>query len=145
MPQDPNLPATSVLFIDASKDQRTYWSNQLKRCSADYEFLEASDGESGLALCRSRRIDCVILELSLPEESGFAVLMKLVPFASRPHVAVIVFTELTHQGLWELAKRTGAYTCMAKKFTSGEDLDRAIQRAVAFVEQMPKEDRYRPI
>ena len=142
---DSDPPTTSVLLIDASKKQRTWWVEELKRCSADYEILEASDGESGMALCQSRRIDCVVLELSLPEESGFAVLMKLVPFASRPHVAVVVFTELTHQGLWELARRTGAYTCMAKKFTSGEDLDRAIQRAVSFVEQMPKEDRYRPV
>jgi DNA-binding NarL/FixJ family response regulator len=86
-----------------------------------------------------------VLELSLPEESGFEVLMTLVPCASRPHVAVVVLTELTHQGIWELAKRTGAYTCLSKKFTSGEDLDSAIQRAIAFVGQMPKEDRYRPV
>ncbi len=51
MNSDP--PITSVLFIDASKDQRTYWGDQLKRCSADYEIVEASDGESGLDIFRS--------------------------------------------------------------------------------------------
>jgi len=56
---------------------------------------------------------------------------------------VIILTLMTHRGLWELAKQNGAYVCLAKQFTSGDDLDRAIQRAVAFVGWMPKEDRYR--
>jgi CheY-like chemotaxis protein len=138
MPQGPHIPATSVLLIDGSKNQCTYWAEQLKSCSADYEILEASDSESGLALCRSRRIDCVVLELSLSEESGVEVLMKLVPIPSRPHVAVVVLTHMTHQSLLDLAKQNGAYTCLVKKFTSGEDLDKAIQRAVAFVGEMPR-------
>jgi DNA-binding NarL/FixJ family response regulator len=72
-------------------------------------------------------------------------LVELVPIARMPHVAVVVLTDMTHRGMWELARRNGAYACLVKKFTSGEDLDRAIQRAVAFVEQMPKEERHRPI
>jgi DNA-binding NarL/FixJ family response regulator len=87
----------------------------------------------------------VVLELSLPDQSGFELLINLVPIASRPHVAVIVLTLMTYRGLWDLAKQNGAYVCLAKKFTSGEDLDKAIQRAVAFVGELPKEDRYRPI
>ena len=146
MPQSPNIPpTTSVLLIDGSKKQRAYWAEQLKRCSSDYQIIEAADGQSGMDLYRSQRIDCVVLELSLPDQSGFEVLMNLVPVASRPHVAVIVLTLMTYRGLWELAKQNGAYVCLAKKFTSGEDLDKAIQRAVAFVGEMPKEDRYRPI
>jgi DNA-binding NarL/FixJ family response regulator len=136
--------ATSVLLIDGSQNQRVYWADQLKSCSPDYEIIEASDGPSGLDLYRSRRIDCVILELSLPDQSGFQTLVSLVPVASRPHVAVIVLTLMTNRGVWELAKQNGAYACLAKKFTTGDDLDKAIQRAVAFVGQMPKEDRYQP-
>ena len=145
MPQEPEIPATSVLLVDGSKDQREYWVDQLNRCSPHYEIFEASDGPSGLNIYRSRRIDCMVLELSLPEESGFQTLMELVPHASRPHVAVVVLTLMTHRGVWELARQNGAYVCLAKKFTSGDDLDKAIQHAVAFVGCMPKEDRYRPI
>ena len=145
MPQGPDIPAISVLFVDGSKNHRTYWADQLKHCSPDYQILEAETGQSGLDICRSRQIDCVVLELSLPDQSGFQTLVNLVPIASRPYVAVVVLTQITQRGVWEIARQNAAYTCLAKKFTSGEDLDKAIQRAVAFVGELPKEDRYRPI
>ena len=127
---------TSVLLIDRSHNQRAYWADQLKRCSPDYQILEAADGQSGLDLFRSRRIDCVVLELALPDQSGFETLVALVPIASRPQVAVIVLTQMTHRGISELAMQNGAYVCFVKRHTTGEDLDRAIQRAVALVGQI---------
>ena len=141
----PELPTASVLFIDGSKNQRATWADQLKRCSTEYEIVEADNGQSGLDICRSRRIDCVVLELGLPDQSGFQILGELVPVASRPNIAVIVLTQISHRAVWELAKESGAYACFHKHHTTGEDLDRAIQRAIAFVGQMPKEDRYQPL
>jgi response regulator RpfG family c-di-GMP phosphodiesterase len=138
MPQDPDIPATSVLLIDSSKNQRIYWADQLKRCSADYEIFEASDGESARAVYHSRRIDCVVLELSLATQSGFEVLMKLIPIPSRPNVAVVVLTLMTHPGIWELAKENAAHTCLGKKFTTGEDLDRAIQLRWRLLDRCPR-------
>ncbi len=132
----PEPPATSVLLIDGSQNQRAYWANQLKRSSPDYLIVEAEDRESGLARYRSRRFDCVVLDLALPDQSGFRLLIDLVPIASRPQVAVVVLTRMTERGVWEIARQQGAYACLAKQFTSGDDLDRAIQRAVAFVGQM---------
>lgn len=138
-------PSTTVLLIDESKNQRTYWANQLRCCSPDYEIVEAADGQSGLDLYRSRRIDCVVLEIGLPDQSGFQILGELVPNASRPQIGVIVLTQLPHRGLWELAKENGAYACFHKHHTTGEDLAKTIQRAVAFVRQMPKEERCQSI
>src|SRR5438874_2133419 len=125
MGANPDLSTTSVLLIDGNDTARKYFADQLKGRSHGYEILEATDGKTGLTLYGSRRIDCVVLELGLPDQSGFQVLVELVPIASRPKVAVIVLTQLTHRDIWELAKRTGAYTCLAKQFTSGEDLDQA--------------------
>jgi DNA-binding NarL/FixJ family response regulator len=136
-----DLPTTAVLLIDGSKNQRAYWADQLKRCSPDYEILEASDAQSGLDLCQSRRIDCVVLDLGLPDQSGLQTLAELVPVASRPEIAVIVLTQMPQSGVRDLAKQNGAYECFVKQHTSGEDLDRAIQRAIAFVGRLPKEDR----
>jgi len=107
----------------------------LKRCSPEYEILEAADGQSALDLYRSRPIDCVILELSLPDRSGFEILMELIPRVSSPRVPVIVLTRIPYRAVWELAKQQGAQACFHKQHTTAEELDRAIQRAIARVGQ----------
>jgi len=137
--------ATSVLLIDGFATDRTHFADQLRGCSCEYQVIEATNGQSGRALYRFQRVDCVVLELALPDQSGFKLLVDLVPHPSRPHVAVIVLTHLTYRGIWELAKQYGAYACLVKQHTTGNDLDKVIQRAVAFVGQMPKEDRHPPL
>ena len=139
-----NLPATTILFIDANDTERTFFVEELKRRSPDYRILEATDGESGLALYRSQRIDCVVLALELPDGSGFRVLVDLIPIVRRPSIAVLMLTNNAQRGLHQIAIQNGAYACFVKQFTSGDDLDRAIQRAMAVVGWTPKEDRYRP-
>ena len=140
-----NFSPTSVLFIDPNDTERTVFVEELKRRSSDYRILEATDGKSGLALYRSfQPIDCVILALELPDCSGFRVLVDLVPIARRPNIAVLMLTNNAQRGLHQFAIQNGAYACFVKAFTSGEDLDRAIQRAVAYVGRMPKEDLHGP-
>lgn len=138
-----NNPCTSVLFIDGNDTDRISFAAQLKKCSSDYDIIEATNGEDGLLLYQLLRIDCVVLALELPDQSGLKVLVDLVPIASRPNVAVVMFTNCLQRGLGDLARKNGAYACFVKQFMSGEDLDRTIQRAIAFVGQMPKEDRSR--
>jgi len=86
-----------------------------------------------------------VVALELPDQSGFKVLVDLVPIASRLNLAVIMLTNRLQRELREIARQNGAYACFVKRFMSGDDLDRAIQRAIAFVGRLPKEDRYRPL
>ena len=144
MAQHPELPCTSVLFIDGYHSDRTHYVDQLKWCSSDYEVLEAVNGQAGLTCYRSRRIDCVVLEIDLPDMSGFQLLVDLIPIPKRPNIAIVILTRLSSQLLWDLAKKQGAYACLLKNHTSQENLDRVIQHAVALVGQMPKEDQYQP-
>lgn len=137
--------APSILLIDGNDIDRSYFATELKRRSLDYEILEAVDGRSGLNLFGSRRIDCVVLALDLPDQSGFQLLIDLVPLASRPSVAVVVLTHRLQRGLGELAMKNGAQACCVTQFTSGEELYTTIQRAIAHVGSLPKEDRYRPL
>jgi len=132
-PANRELPPSAVLLIDGNEADRKYFADQLKRRSPNYKILEATDGEAGLTRYRSRRIDCVVVERELPDQSGFKVLVELVPIASRPNVAVIMLTSSLHRGIRELARENGAYAYFVKRFMSEEDLDLAIQRAIAFV------------
>ena len=132
-------------FSQAEMERRLTEAGAVFTVLNDYQILEATDGEAGLLLWRSQPIDCVVLALELPDQSGYKVLVDLVPIASRPNVAVVVLTNRLQRGLQQLARQNGAYACFVKQFMSGVDLDRAIQRAIAFVGRMPKEDRYRPV
>ncbi len=113
---------TSVCFIDGNDADRAYSAEGLESGSSEYLILEAPDGESGLDLYRrSRQIDRVVLELSLPDQSGHE----------------------NRRGAPSDTMRGGAVGAAGDRGRS--DLDISIQRAMAYVEWMPTEDRYRPL
>ena len=103
--------------------------------------LEAKDGQSGLELCRSRRIDCLVTELDLPDMSGFQLLVTVVPYASQPSMAVIMLTRTSMPALIALAKDNGAQAFLVKRLTAGDELAQVIQKAIAFVGPTHKDQR----
>jgi CheY-like chemotaxis protein len=124
-------PAT-VLVIDDNEEDLKYWSDSLRRSSANYTVLESSSAVAGLDLCRARTVDCVVLDLDMPE-SGFHALLELVPDRQRPQVAVIVLTHLPHPNLFDMAKHNGAYACLLKQSTTVEELVHTIEQALAAI------------
>jgi ribose transport system substrate-binding protein len=129
----PQLATTTVLFIDDNDEDLKYWCELLKHFSShNYTVLDAPSAEAGLELYRSNRIDCVVLDLDMPE-SGFHVLLDLIPDHRHPPIAVIIFTHLRYPNLLEMAKHNGAQACLVKQATSAQDLDHAIQKAIASV------------
>jgi DNA-binding NarL/FixJ family response regulator len=134
-------PSTTVLFIDANKEDRQSWVQRLHISSPEYVVLEADNGAAGLAICQSQRIDCVVSELSLPDMSGFEILIKLIPLAHRPGIAVIVLTGLTlgSPSLAALSRINGAQAYMIKSRTSGDELDLAIHKALAHIGPVGKD------
>jgi DNA-binding NarL/FixJ family response regulator len=127
-----SITSARILIIDDNEQDLKYWSDSLKRTSPRYTVLESSSAAAGLELCRSNPVDCVILDLDMPQ-SGFHVLLELVPERRCPQLAVIVLTHLPHPNLFEMAKHNGAQACLLKQSTSGEELDRAVQEAIAAV------------
>jgi CheY-like chemotaxis protein len=123
---------TTVLVIDDSDEDRKYWCEALKHSAHNYTVLEASNGQSGLDLCRSQRVDCIVLDLDMPE-SGFYVLFDLIRDRTRPQIAVVILTQLRVPNLLEMAIHNGAQVCLVKQATTAQDLENAIQNAVAAV------------
>jgi DNA-binding NarL/FixJ family response regulator len=121
---------TTILLIDPHKEDREYWVQRLNISSPNYVVLEAETGKAGLLICRLHQIDCVLVELSLPDMSGFEVLAKLVPLAYRPETAVIVLTRQVLHSMANLALTNGAQAYLVKSHISGDNLDWAIQKAL---------------
>ena len=128
-PQDASHRIT-ILLIDDEKEDRKYWSNALRNSHELYTVLEADSGESGFDLFREHTVDCVVLDLDMPE-SGFFTLLRLVPDPKRPHVPVVILTHLMEPAFFELVKQYGAYACLVKHLCSPEELTKTIQQAMA--------------
>jgi HAMP domain-containing protein/CheY-like chemotaxis protein/signal transduction histidine kinase len=60
--------------------------------SDDIEIMTADTGESALLQLRDNTIDCVVLDLKLPDMSGFEVLERIRDDSSLCDVPVVVFT-----------------------------------------------------
>jgi HAMP domain-containing protein/CheY-like chemotaxis protein len=76
----------------------------------DIEIVSATTGEEALKILKQEPIDCVVLDLRLPDISGFEVLNRIRDDETLPDLPVVVFTgrELTpeHAGqLRELARK----------------------------------------
>ncbi|BCA54526.1 hypothetical protein W02_16660 [Nitrospira sp. KM1] len=124
----------SVLLIDSHHRERRYYADCLKAAFSDYHIVEAATGQRGIEHFQSSpQTDCVVVELDLPDMSGYKVLIDLVPVASSPAIPVIILTRLTNPLLLELAMKTGAQAAFRKVSTSGEIIDSAIRTAVAAV------------
>ncbi len=124
--------STTVLVIDDNEQDLEFWSLLLKKSPLNYTVLGSGSADSGIKLCRENAVDCVLLDLDMPV-SGFHALLELIPDRTRPPIAVIILTHLNHPNLFEMAKHNGAQACLLKQATSANDLDLAIQEAIASV------------
>jgi DNA-binding NarL/FixJ family response regulator len=131
----------TILFIDHHDDDRQYWVQRLRMSSPEYVILEASTGKSGITICRSQRVECIISELTLPDMSGFDVLLQLVPKPRHPEIALIFLTRLILAPMKDLALNNGAQAYLVKTHSSGDELDTTIHKALASVAPTRKESR----
>jgi len=59
---------------------------------ADFDVMQAFDGEEGLKLIRSKKPDLVLLDIILPKKDGFEVLEELKKSPDTQDIPVIVLT-----------------------------------------------------
>lgn len=78
----------TVLLVDDERAIRRFLRVGLE--SAGYTALEAADGREGLALAASARPDIMILDLGLPDMSGFAVIERLREWSELPVLVLTV-------------------------------------------------------
>src|ERR1039458_7986644 len=78
-------------------------------------ILDANTGEDGIKLTQKADPDAVLLDLGLPDISGFEVLQRIRVFSRTP---VIILTARTDPGSVDKAFKEGANEYVAKPFRS---------------------------
>jgi DNA-binding NarL/FixJ family response regulator len=129
-----------ILLIDGNQEDREYYAPRIQESFPGYIVIQAETGLAGLTFFEQHSVDCVILELDLPDMSGFEVLTRLVPRVRHPKVAVIVLTFLRNEYLLTLALQNGAQAALHKRLASGDILHKTILKAIATVQPDRKRD-----
>ena len=93
-------------ILVADDDSAVRWMLCRLLAGENYRVLGARDGEEALATCKSERLDLVLLDLSLPQKSGWEILELL--SAEDPRVPVIIITARSNQIFPALASGVGA-------------------------------------
>ena len=99
----PEKPPT-VLLIDDNCEDRDYWSTLLQNEPIGFVVLKATCGDSGFKLFQRQHIDCVVLDLEMPE-SGLFTLLRLIPDPARRHVPDVILTKFAQPALSKILER----------------------------------------
>ncbi|HEY2325617.1 MAG TPA: response regulator, partial [Thermoanaerobaculia bacterium] len=102
-------PNKSLLVIEDNEDQRNAIS-ELIGGESDVDIVAASTGEEALNILRERHVDCMVLDLGLPDMSGFEFIEKLKNELHIEDIPIVVYTgrELSRKEESDLKKMADA-------------------------------------
>lgn len=81
-----------ILMIEDNPFLRKIYRNKLTK--ADFEFIEATNGEEGLNKVLSEKPDLVLLDLILPRKNGLDVLIEMKRNKETKNIPVIILSIL---------------------------------------------------
>jgi len=99
----------SLLIVEDNEPQRQA-IEELIGGEGDVEIVAAGSGEAALNLLRERRFDCMVLDLGLPDMSGFDFISRLKNELHVDDIPIVVYTgrELTRREENELKRMAEA-------------------------------------
>lgn len=101
-----------ILVVDDNRLSREINCSTLE--SAGFKTIMASDGNEGLSLLRSGKVDLVILDLIMPGLDGFGFLSVCKSEPLLKDIPVIVITGRDSQEEVKMVKDLGACECLVK-------------------------------
>jgi DNA-binding response OmpR family regulator len=127
----PEMPKRPCKVLVVEDDERIAASLAIRLKAAGYEYDLAFDSWSGVICATTRSPDLVVLDISLPQGSGFEVAERLQKLL-RPAIPVIFLTASKQPGLRERAQNLGAVGFFEKPYDATE-LFAAIGKATGHV------------
>src|SRR5260221_4779589 len=119
---------TILMVEDSPSLSRTY---ETQLAPLGHQVITAADGASALAMLETRQIDCILLDLQLPDMDGMAILDVARALKAPP--AVVVITSNASINMAIRAIRSGAIDYLVKPFPAPR-LVTTVQNALATIE-----------
>ena len=117
-----------ILIVEDDPDTRLALSSILE--DASYEVIEAAGASGIVGMVRNRDPDLILLDLVMPQISGFDALTMLKGSKHTRDVPVVVVTALGRREDSDEARARGASACVKKPWASGE-IERCVDRILA--------------
>lgn len=105
----------TILYIEDNEYNRKIVRRLLG--STSYRLIEATDGESGVALAQQELPHLVLMDVQLPKMSGLDATRILKADPRTSHIPIIVITSFALSGDREKASAAGADSYLAKPYS----------------------------
>ncbi len=117
---------TTILLIAGERSDQQYLEQCLEEAAMKVHLRKAQTLYEGLQLLeQEQEIELVLLDLALPDVSGFKALTRYLEHS--PHIPVIVISELNNEIIGNQAVKAGAQDFLVKGQFDGKLLGRAIR------------------
>ncbi len=126
-----NVDAPLVLVIDDSDDSRLLLTQIIQESGC--RVLTAPSGEDGISIALDRRPDLIVLDLLMPEMSGFETLQRIKAHPSVAQTPVIVVSVVAAEYQGRLAGAVDVLNKPIDRDTLGDAIDRALNASPARV------------
>jgi len=112
-------PRPTVLVIDDDQTMRRFIRAVLER--EGHEVIEAANGKEGLALFRSRPVNCLIVDIFMPDKDGLETIMELRNESAECRIlAMSGGGSLGDMSFLDYSRAFGAQSLLRKPFTPDE-------------------------
>ncbi len=85
-----------ILVVEDQEDARRIVRDLL--AASDFELIEATNGEEGLALADSERPDLILMDIQLPGIDGYEVTRRIKANPALKHIPIIAVTSYALSG-----------------------------------------------
>ncbi len=119
---------TSILLIDGDSTDGQKIDKILKDSSVRYDLIIAEGLFTGIEIAQSQEIDIVLLELNLPDSTGFKTLTNFLERVS--NLPIIVTTTVNNEIIGNQSIKAGAQDFLVKGQFDGKLIGRSIRYAL---------------
>jgi two-component system cell cycle response regulator DivK len=107
-----------ILVVEDQEDNRQILRDLLT--SADFEVIEAADGEAGLTAAAAHRPDLILMDIQLPGIDGYEATRRLKADAVLQAIPIIVVTSYALAGDDNKARAAGCDAYISKPYSPRE-------------------------